>query len=100
MSDLDLVTRYQIDYQTAEAPLPALETNLAIAEAFDLKEVHIPASDYEQGILQDLAGFQQPRGDLGPRGASLRPDPRRCAINPTRATASTWRASASISSMS
>lgn len=54
MSDLDLVTRYQIDYQTAEALLPALETNLAIAEAFDLKEVHIPASDYEQGILQDL----------------------------------------------
>ncbi|WP_035606445.1 HD domain-containing protein [Haloferula sp. BvORR071] len=54
MSDLDLVTRYQIDYQTAEALLPALETNLAIAEIFGLKEVHIPASDYEQGILQDL----------------------------------------------
>jgi exopolyphosphatase/guanosine-5'-triphosphate,3'-diphosphate pyrophosphatase len=54
MSDLDLVTRYQIDYQTAEALLPALETNLAIAESFGLKEVHIPSSDYEQGILQDL----------------------------------------------
>lgn len=54
MSDLDLVTRFQIDYQTAEALLPALETNLAIAEIFGLKEVHIPASDYEQGILQDL----------------------------------------------
>ncbi len=54
VSDLDLVTRFQIDYQTAEALLPALETNLAIAEIFGLKEVHIPASDYEQGILQDL----------------------------------------------
>jgi len=54
MSDLELVTRYQADYQTAEALLPALETNLAIAEIFGLKEVHIPSSDYEQGILQDL----------------------------------------------
>jgi exopolyphosphatase/guanosine-5'-triphosphate,3'-diphosphate pyrophosphatase len=54
MSDLDLVTRFQIDYQTAEALLPALETNLAIAEILGLEEVHIPASDYEQGILQDL----------------------------------------------
>lgn len=54
MSDLDLVTRYEMDYQTAEALLPALETNLAIAESFGMKEVHIPASDYEQGILQDL----------------------------------------------
>ena len=54
MSELDLITRFQIDYQTGEALLPALETNLAIAETFDLKEVHIPASDYEQGILQDM----------------------------------------------
>ena len=54
MSELDLVTHFQIDYQTSEALLPALETNLAIAEAFGLKEVHIPVSDYEQGILQDL----------------------------------------------
>ena len=54
MSELDLVTRYQVDYQTAEALLPALETNLAIAETFGLDELHIPASDYEQGILQDL----------------------------------------------
>lgn len=54
MSPLDLVTRYQIDYQTAEAMLPALETNLAIAEIFGLKELHISGSDYEQGILQDL----------------------------------------------
>ncbi len=54
MSELDLINRYQIDYQTAEALLPAMETNLAIAETFGLDEVHIPASDYEQGILQDL----------------------------------------------
>lgn len=54
MSELDLISRFQIDYQTSEALLPALETNLAIAEMFDLKEVHIPISEYEQGILQDL----------------------------------------------
>ncbi len=54
MSELDLVTGFQLDYQTAEALLPALETNLAIAETFGLKELHIPSSDFEQGLLQDL----------------------------------------------
>jgi exopolyphosphatase/guanosine-5'-triphosphate,3'-diphosphate pyrophosphatase len=54
MSELELVNRYQVDYQTAEALLPALETNLAIAETFGLKELNIPSSDYEQGILLDL----------------------------------------------
>ena len=32
MSDVELVKRFQLDYQTAEALLPALEINLAIAE--------------------------------------------------------------------
>ncbi len=54
MSDVELVKRFQLDYQTAEALLPALEINLAVAEAFRCKEVHIPNSPYEQGLLQDL----------------------------------------------
>ena len=54
MSDLELVQHFKIDYQTAEALVPALETNLAIAEILDVKELHIPESDYEQGLLQDL----------------------------------------------
>lgn len=54
MGELDLITRFQIDYQTADALLPALEINLAIAETFGLKELHIPTSDFEQGLLQDL----------------------------------------------
>ncbi len=54
MSDVELVKRFHLDYQTAEALLPALEINLAIAETFKLKEVHIPESEYEQGLLHDL----------------------------------------------
>jgi len=54
MSDVELVKRYQLDYQTAEALLPALEINLAIAELLGLAQLHIPASDYEQGLLQDI----------------------------------------------
>lgn len=54
MSDLELVQHFKIDYQTAEALVPALETNLAIAEILGVKELHIPHSDYEQGLLQDL----------------------------------------------
>lgn len=54
MSDVELVKHYHLDYQTAEALLPALEINLAIAETLKLKEIHIPASEYEQGLLHDL----------------------------------------------
>jgi exopolyphosphatase/guanosine-5'-triphosphate,3'-diphosphate pyrophosphatase len=54
MSDVELVKHFHLDYQTAEALLPALEINLAIAETLKLDGVHIPASEYEQGLLHDL----------------------------------------------
>ena len=54
MSDLDLVQHFRIDYQTAEALVPALEINLAIAETLGLTEIHIPYSEYEKGLLLDL----------------------------------------------
>jgi len=54
LSDLGTVKRFQLDYQTAEALIPALEINLAIAETLGMKEVHIPNSEYEQGLLHDL----------------------------------------------
>jgi exopolyphosphatase / guanosine-5'-triphosphate,3'-diphosphate pyrophosphatase len=54
LSDVETVKRFQLDYQTAEALLPALEINLAVAETLGLTEMHIPASDYEQGLLHDL----------------------------------------------
>ena len=45
---------YQLDHHTADALLPALQINLSIAEAFGVKQVHIPTSDYERGLLHDL----------------------------------------------
>ena len=54
VSDVELVKRFQLDYQTAEALIPALEINLAVAETLKLREVHIPTSEYEQGLLHDL----------------------------------------------
>ena len=54
MSDVELVKRFRLDYQTADALLPSLEINLAIAESFQLGEIHIPDSEYEQGLLHDL----------------------------------------------
>jgi exopolyphosphatase/guanosine-5'-triphosphate,3'-diphosphate pyrophosphatase len=62
MSDVEMVKRFRLDYQTAEALLPALEINLAIAETFKLGEVHIPASEYEQGLLHDLLVSRQLTG--------------------------------------
>lgn len=54
MSDVELVKRFHLDYQTAEALLPALEINLAVAETLKLESPHIPDSNYEQGLLHDL----------------------------------------------
>lgn len=54
MTDLEIVQHFQIDYQTAEALVPALETNISIAEALGATELYIPSSDYEQGLLQDI----------------------------------------------
>ncbi|MGA0846107.1 MAG: hypothetical protein ACO3RV_06155, partial [Luteolibacter sp.] len=54
LSEAELVKRYQLDYQTAEAVLPALEINLAIAQTLKQEIVHIPSSGYEQGLLNDL----------------------------------------------
>lgn len=54
LSEVEAVKRFQIDYQTAGALLPSLEINLAIAEGFGLPQVHIPTSEYERGLLQDL----------------------------------------------
>lgn len=54
LSDVELVKRFRLDYQTAEALLPALEINLAIAETFKLEALQLPASEYEQGLLHDL----------------------------------------------
>jgi exopolyphosphatase/guanosine-5'-triphosphate,3'-diphosphate pyrophosphatase len=62
MSDVELVKRFQLDYQTAEALIPALEINLAVAETLKLGEVHIPTSEYEQGLLHDLLVSQELTG--------------------------------------
>ena len=62
MSDVELVKQFQLDYQTAEALIPALEINLAVAETLKLHEVHIPTSEYEQGLLHDLLVSQEHTG--------------------------------------
>jgi exopolyphosphatase/guanosine-5'-triphosphate,3'-diphosphate pyrophosphatase len=54
LSEVESVKRFQLDYQTAEALIPALEINLAIAEYLKLTEIHIPTTEYEQGLLHDL----------------------------------------------
>lgn len=50
----EMVANYQLDYHTAEALLPSLVINLTIAKKLNLDSVHIPGSDYERGLLQDL----------------------------------------------
>lgn len=54
LTDYDLVKKYKLDYHTAEAFLPALQTTICIADIFKLTDIHIPHSDYERGLLHDL----------------------------------------------
>ena len=54
LSDYDLVRKYNLDYHTAEALLPALEIAISITEMLNLTEISIPVSEYEQGLLHDL----------------------------------------------
>ena len=62
MSDVELVKHFQLDYQTAEALIPSLEINLAVAETLKLDEIHIPTSEYEHGLLHDLLVSQELTG--------------------------------------
>jgi exopolyphosphatase/guanosine-5'-triphosphate,3'-diphosphate pyrophosphatase len=54
LSDYDLVRKFNLDYHTAEALLPAMEIAIAITEMLRLPEMFLPVSDYEQGLLHDL----------------------------------------------
>lgn len=56
LTEDEQVRRYQLDYHTSDAIVPALETNLVVAELFGLKHLRIPESDYERGLLLDLPG--------------------------------------------
>ena len=49
------VKKFQLDYQTAGPALPALVINAAIAESFQLTSLRVSSSDYEEGLLSDLA---------------------------------------------
>lgn len=66
MTEEKRVKTFQLDYNTAQAIIPALEINLAIAEALEIQTLRLPGSDYERGLLQDLptsysltSGFQK-----------------------------------------
>ncbi len=59
MSDHQMVRRFRIDYQTAEALLPSLEINLAVAETLGLSRLFVPTSIFERGLLRDLLRSRQ-----------------------------------------
>lgn len=54
MSEEARVKKFRLDYATAQAVVPALEINLAIAESLDVDTLRLPGSDYERGLLVDL----------------------------------------------
>ena len=54
MSEEKRVKTYKLDYNNAQAIVPALEINLAIAQALKIKTIRLPDSDYERGLLLDL----------------------------------------------
>ena len=55
VTEPERVKLYNLDYQTAGSILPALVINATIAETFGLTSLRVPGSDYEKGLLTDLA---------------------------------------------
>ena len=63
MSEETRVKKYQFDYNTAQAIVPAMEINLAIARTLEIDTLRLPGSDYERGLLLDLpASFSLTEG--------------------------------------
>jgi len=63
MNEENRVKKYQLDYNTAQAIVPALEINLAIAQSLNVDVIRLPGSDYERGLLLDLpASFSLTEG--------------------------------------
>ncbi len=60
------VRRYQLDFQTAGSVVPALAINLAIAEIFGVTSVRVSPSDYQHGLLSDLARHSQMATEFRP----------------------------------
>lgn len=48
------VKKFQLDYNTAQSVVTALEINLAIAETLEVETLRLPGSEYERGLLLDL----------------------------------------------
>ncbi|MFT6379481.1 MAG: exopolyphosphatase/guanosine-5'-triphosphate,3'-diphosphate pyrophosphatase, partial [Akkermansiaceae bacterium] len=55
LTEPERVKKFNLDYQTAGSALPALVINAAIAESFELTSLRVSPSDYEEGLLTDLA---------------------------------------------
>jgi len=63
MSEETRVKQFQLDYTTAQAIVPALQINLAIAKTLGVETLRLPGSDYERGLLVDLpASFSLTEG--------------------------------------
>jgi len=83
----DRVKNYQLDYQTAGSVVPALTINLAIAEIFEVTSVRVSPSDYQHGLLSDLAQHSQLATEFRPEvirsakhlGKRYRTDPKHAA---------------------
>ncbi len=61
-----LVNRHQLDFRTADLLLYTLSLHAGIAEDFDLKEIVVPASDYEETLLTGLMSPKTAVENFGP----------------------------------
>jgi len=50
----EVVSHYNVDYQTAEGLSAAIAINLHIADALGIDKIIIPNRDFERGLLQDI----------------------------------------------
>jgi len=54
MDDDEVVSQYNLAYQTTESLIPALVINTEIAKVLGAEKIYIPSSSYEKGLLRDI----------------------------------------------
>lgn len=60
----DIVSHYNIDYQTAEGLPAAISINMHIAAALNIDKIIIPSKDFERGLLQDIHHSHESSGSF------------------------------------
>ncbi len=66
LTEEERINRFNLDVHTEDAFLPALQINYNLLHSFKIQRYWIPKTDFEKGLLRDLAASNTTSRDLEP----------------------------------